>query len=303
VSIPSHAKAGPHRITIELKYEALGIQDKVELIFRVANAGGFEKDPEAEALKQKFPGAALATLQEGQPCEALKLERYTGCQDAKIHATHNVADRNADFCNWGGTDTVAAGFYGQELRNLIRWDVSALPKTARIEKAVLKLYMHAAPGGKGWPHGKAVYRVLRAWGAGIGNGSIFDKKLGRARDGECSWLQARHPNDAWAAPGCNGPGVDREAEPLAVSYCLDQPKNEKGAPQPTAQVWVSFDVTAAVQDWVSKPDSNFGLLLAAKGGELKSSEEKQGTGAAYFRSANYADPVFRPRLVVVYRPE
>lgn len=304
MDIPSTARSGKHFVTLDFDHQ--GMKDRRELHFFVKNPGGWEKDPDADALRKQFPGATVAVLQQGLPADGLEAAAYAGCADASILSTHEVPDRNSDGVNFGGTENLEVGHYGVVRRSLVRFDLSRIPKDARVEAAWLKMYAFQGSGtrtgGLGYPQHKLAYRVLRPWGSGTGNGDLFDRKRGQIREGECSWKEARQP-EAWGAPGCDKAGVDREARPISMSRCDAQPQGARGALQPVKKVWVKWDLTAAAKDWVAAPVTNFGVLLATTDHKLADAYGDEGTGrtACEFRSSEYYDPPFRPKLVLVFR--
>ncbi len=283
---------------LNLKY---GTKDEKTLFFHVVNKGEWDQDPDVDALKKAHSSATVALLQNGMASPELGKDEYNGCSDAMMLSTHRVSDRNADFCNFGSTEILQAGHYSQIRRSLIKFDLTGIPADAKIKAAYLKLYTYTSPGrgGKGWSHNKLVYRVLRPWGEGVGIGSRYDKKKGHVRAGECSWLMARYPDDPWGKPGCSQPGVDRSASPAATSIC-DEANKVKGKPQQVHKVWLKWTLTKLAQDWVAHPDKNFGVLLDVKDTDLKTWHDKIGKGCMYFRSSNYKDKTFRPRLVIAF---
>lgn len=305
MSVPSRIPPGRHQIQVRWSHKGKKLPTKV-FTFDVENPdyGKPVVDADAEAFKKKFRAATVVVLQRGKPVKQWGGKEYAGCVDAKMTSTHRVSDRNHDWVNYGGTDSLSVGQYGQNQRTLIRFDLAKIPSHATIEAAFLKLRSDRAPGrgGKGRQQGKYAYKVLRPWGAGIGNGSRWDRKKGKVRAGECSWKTARHP-EAWGAQGCDKPGVDREEKPLAASFWEGMQKDRRGNATPLVKVWVKWDITRAVREWVAKPKTNHGLLLAVKEGEGSdlSYADKVARKAVHYRSSDYFDPIFRPKLIVVYR--
>ena len=52
---------------------------------------------------------------------------------------------------------------------------------------------------------------------------------------------------------------------------------------------------------MKKPEKNYGLLLTVSESEAKTRDEEIARRAVYFRSSEYFDPPFRPKMVLVYR--
>jgi len=300
VSVPSFMPPGLHEIRVTWKSKEKQVPERT-FTFEVVNPefGKPVVDPDAEALKAKFPGAAVAVLQQGQSSEELGLEAYAGCADAYIV-------RRDEWAGWntGGKHDLVVGIYGDDNRALIRFDLTALPKGAKVEAALLKLRMDA----EGHANGKYAYRVLRPWSAGTGrlgpldeNGRIPSATGHTSRDalpGECAWAAAKLP-ESWAAPGCEKAGEDREAQALSASITPpDAPKEKSGMRK---KVWVSWELTAAAKAWAEKPETNHGVLLAVDASRQATWDEKCGVTAAYCRSSDYIDPAMRPKLILVFR--
>ena len=81
-------------------------------------------------------------------------------------------------------------------------------------------------------------------------------------------------------PGANDSSTDRSAIPESVVTTQG------------VSSWYSFDVTSAVQGWVSQDLPNNGLLLRASSASA--------SGTLSFASANNAQADLRPRLIVTY---
>ncbi|MDP6358412.1 MAG: DNRLRE domain-containing protein, partial [Planctomycetota bacterium] len=94
----------------------------------------------------------------------------------------------------------------------------------------------------------------------------------------------------WAEPGCGKAGEDHEEASASKAKFNSKEAEGKSNRQP-ARYWINWDVTAAAQAWVQNPVQNFGLLLKLAG---KAQTECR------FHSAEYNDPVYRPRLVIAY---
>jgi hypothetical protein len=112
----------------------------------------------------------------------------------------------------------------------LRFDLSALPAGATINRAELALYTLGRSNDQ--PLTAVAYRMLRAWDENQITANV-------ARTGQ-----------PWSAPLANGAGDHDAAALAAVSL--------------PATGWATLDITAAARAWVGAgPQENFGLLLQA----------------------------------------
>lgn len=146
-------------------------------------------------------------------------------------------------------------------RGFMRWDLSGLPDNITVTNAAVWLY-HVSSGG-----GDPAYTV----GVAKVTGAFPD--LSRATwnrfDGVSPW------------PG-GGNGGAAAMDPPASSAAIGMTPR-----------WVSWDVTEMAQDWVDRPETNFGMAIDG--------DTSAGAGShRYFASGEYPDPSLRPRLLVTY---
>ncbi|MBE7463030.1 MAG: DNRLRE domain-containing protein [Planctomycetes bacterium] len=290
--VPSRIPSGEHRIRIQWE----GCGQKLERVFTFTmenpDFGKPVSDPDVEALAQANPDAKVAVLQQGLP--GAGNAPYAGCADTLL-------DSREPDANYGAKNHLIAGPYGGMHQTLIRFDLSALPPGAEIVEARLKLFYHFGSG----PRVVRPYRMLKAWGEGEG---MFPQKLrdyygdryadstrgGReALDGECAWNFRARP-EPWGLPGCGKPGDDYD--PASLSEPTFDPAKAEGTDDRSQQplrYWVAWGVGEAAKRWVTEPAANHGLLLRALDGQ---------TGFAFFFSSEFHDLVYRPKLIVVYRP-
>ena len=114
-------------------------------------------------------------------------------------------------------------------KSLLRFDVASIPSNAIIDEATLELYYTGRSNGNSLTLG--AHRVLAEW---------IDSEVNRVQ---------RKAGINWVVAGM-GSGSDYTAVPeasLPIASAGDH--------------WVQLDVTAAAQDWVSDPTSNYGLVL------------------------------------------
>lgn len=287
VRVPSHAPTGRHEIRVSWPFPDKKVPERI-FTFDVENPdfGKPVVDPDVAALKQKFPAATVAVLQQGQPCEALGLKSYQGVADTWL---------TSEAYGQGLSRVLKTGPYAFDHNALLRFDLAAVPKDAKIEAALLKLRSFAGRGGQNM----ALYRLLRAWGAGMGfNGEIREGLAVESHDaggkqpktGESSWWYSTRP-DKWGAPGATKPGVDRSEQPLSTGRLV--PDVNPTPAKDEFRTWVAWDVTAAAQEWVQKPETNFGVVV----------DGKSGGGFCEFLSSEAFDPFGRPKLIILYRLE
>jgi hypothetical protein len=276
--VPSFAKTGRHRLNLSYKQKKLGFDLSKDLYFNVVNDGSWNDLRALDEAAKKYPTAAM--LQQGRPCQELAIDSYAGVSDTHMIARHRVPDRRGDHCNIGRVPTLRIGHYGPEQRGLIRFELARVPKSSEVAQAHLQIYLGDWPG----PEARkfrcsatfTAYDVLKDWNAGIGNGSRYAKPP--IRKGEASWQCNSYPT-TWAKPGCSEPGVDRAAEPVGKTGVIRKRKQ-----------WVTIPLDAAmVTRWVARPETNRGVLLAAKG------------TAGLFHSSEYEDPAMRPRLILGFK--
>ena len=114
-------------------------------------------------------------------------------------------------------------------KSLLRFNTSNLPSNAIVDEATLELYYTGRSNGNSLTLG--AHRVLAEW-----------------TDSEVNRIQ-RKAGSNWAVAGM-GSGNDYTAAPEA-SFPIASAGDH----------WVQLDVTAAAQDWISDPSTNYGLLL------------------------------------------
>ena len=150
---------------------------------------------------------------------------------------------------------------GARENTLLRVDLSYLPPDSTIYSAELKLWSGAGAGG-GQRTLEAV-PLLRSWS-----------------QTEATWY-GPFAGQQWAAPGAEGRNADYAPMPVATTT-LTGPYR-----------WYTLDITAAVQEWVSHPNHNHGLLLHIKEPRFM---------RHHFVSGDYPNPTYRPHLRLHYLP-
>ena len=146
---------------------------------------------------------------------------------------------------------------------LLRFNLSAIPRGARITEASLELNSN----GSSWQSTTlTVHRVNTDWTEGSETGGVGDGANWNNRDTGTAW---------------NSAGGDYELNPVA------------SAVTPGAVGWVSWDITPLVNEWVNAGIPNYGLLLAPTA---------PGQGAA-FDSSDATDAAVHPKLTISYACE
>jgi hypothetical protein len=210
---------------------------------------------------------------------------YDGCEDAHI-VVYSDGNNNAgtstfleegDWSTGGG-----APGNGDEKQMLFRFDISDdISPLDTVQAALLRIYyFNARQPTSGIPNRHTVYaaRVLRNWNEGAGG-----QQDGRdALDGEVCWLEAQFNVSPWGAAGA------RDASDIA----LPESQADYGD---IIDVWVEFDVTLMVRDWVANPNQNFGVKISQDAG-IGPSPHVQILGNFYSSESPEID--LRPMLLV-----
>ena len=149
----------------------------------------------------------------------------------------------------------APGSAGQR-HPLLRFDLSAIPVNATVISATLTLQKEFWTAET---HHLELYPLLVPWNAAVASWNLRDYQPWQAI--------------SWSLPGAGGAG----GGPLAAAAIA--PK----APGP-----VQWEVTALVQQWVTRPAENHGCLLVNADAEVVRLVSAEGTAAR------------RPRLAVTY---
>lgn len=157
--------------------------------------------------------------------------------------------------------------YADTRHFLVQFDLGGLPSGAYIVSAWLELRAFDA-GYDEEPQDGVVHRVTRAWVEGAGDDFYSDgRNLG------VTWNQAA-PGVSWTTPG-------GDYDPAVVA---------RATVPADPDMWITWDVTAAVQFW-AYGGLNAGLLVRPENGPWRNHE---------FHSREAADVGLRPRLVINY---
>jgi hypothetical protein len=144
---------------------------------------------------------------------------------------------------------------------LIKWDLSAIPPDATVNEATLYLYQVASGEDAAYENG--VHKIINV------NPVIS----------ACSWNTYDGTN-SWTGGADGGQGDIAAAE--------DTP-----AVNLTNNEYKTWSVTNMVQDWVTTPASNYGMLVNSDGVATSDSHR-------FYASNEVADASTRPKLIVTY---
>jgi hypothetical protein len=167
---------------------------------------------------------------------------------------------------------------GSTRRGLIQFDLSAsgIPTGSTITSAVLTLNMSRTRAGA---ETVRLHRVTRDWGEGASNASAQEGGGAASATGDATWVHAFFPDQRWDSPG--GDFAETAGAETAVA---SQARYEWGPSQA---------MTADIQDWLDRPETNFGWLLVGNEGRNQTAKR--------FDSRQNAATANRPLLEIRYR--
>lgn len=271
--VPSRVPPGKHELVVRLD-RANFVGGAAEYVFPVTienpDYGKPLADPAYAALKAKTPSAKIVSVRRAAtPEQAAKgFPEETVAAAATFDCTlyGNTRDWNMSNHNTGGEPFAGLGtqiHHRNDSRTLMKFDLGALPKNAKINGAALRIALSSQPYTGTKADAKVVaYAVKRPW-----------------VENEVCW-NATKKNAPWAAAGCGG-ADDRAAEAAGSAEIANFPaKGERYR-------FVSIDVSDLVRAWVSGTQENNGLILTL-----------QGEGCAKFCSSDFQDYPFRPTLLI-----
>jgi hypothetical protein len=179
------------------------------------------------ALPDAAPPVLHWEFQHGE----LPTPSYAGATDTYLF--ENQATTNFGAVGTINVDTDEPWLSGKDVRGLLRWDVSAIPRTARVDSARIFITVTNSGGAT-----VTVRAMSTPW-----------------REREATWNE-RTAGVAWATAGGGG-ATDRGAATLATFV----------APEP-AVVAIELNAAgvAAVQAWIANPDVNQGVMFSSDNG-------------------------------------
>jgi ferric-dicitrate binding protein FerR (iron transport regulator) len=194
--------------------------------------------------------------------KGLKLESKPTVLTREFLAVQDTSISGADpFRTFGSAETLEVDgdeADGKKIYALVKWDVSELPATAVIRSAVVTLSIVNESKGTGY----SFFEMKRAW-----------------TEGEATWSHGAS-QQPWRVAGLKS-ALDRGTEPLGTV-----------APRARGPLPILLRPSAeeAIQRWIRRPDTNFGLLIA----------NDAMTDGFKFHSRESATPESRPRLTLTY---
>jgi hypothetical protein len=164
-------------------------------------------------------------------------------------------------------------------RGLIQFDVTAggIPAGSTVTSAVLNLNMSRTRAGS---ETVSLHRVSNDWGEGTSDAPQNEGGGAAAASGDATWVHAFFPDQNWDSPG--GDFAQTPSADTAVAF------------QGTYQWGPTEAMAVDVQDWLDRPETNFGWLLLGN--------ESRNQTAKRFDSRQNAAAGNRPRLEIRYEP-
>lgn len=183
---------------------------------------------------------------------------YRGtCQDTFV----NAGVRSSNYSNDSQTlNTYTWPTNTSANRVVMKWDLSAIPQNATIHEATLSLDMYSAHGDESYE--VSAHRIVT-------NNPNISSCTWNTYDGTHSWTGGTNGGEQDLAPAESTAIVDRTAG------------------------YKNCSITQMVQQWVSNPSSNYGLMLDSDSTAASDSNR-------LFRPTEYSNPDQRPKLTVTY---
>lgn len=182
------------------------------------------------------------------------LNGYIGVKDTRV----SFYDPNINF----GNDTKMLILGGSEnVKALVRFDLSSIPASAVISSATLSLYNYShQPSINGGT--VSVHPVTKPWAETQATWHIYST------------------GNSWAAAGMQAGGdyITGSQASIAIDTSIN--------------VWRNFDVTAMVQQWVNGAVANNGFVVRSS---------TYGVKPHFYSSNYLSDISLRPKLTVIYR--
>ena len=149
---------------------------------------------------------------------------------------------------------------------IIKWNLSSIPSSATIQSA--KLYLYLVDSGGDSTYTVSVHKI-------INHDPVIGSCNGNTYDGTHSWTQnTQCYNNIPLAQADISAAEDSQDIGTDVGY----------------KVW---DITNMVEDWISNPATNYGVLI-------NSDNQASQDSYRYFASSEYSDSTKRPKLVITY---
>jgi hypothetical protein len=285
--IPSRVPDGKHNVVVRLK-RADYVGGPADFLFPVEienpDFGKPLQDAAFQALKAKFPSAKFVSLRRAanaqQAAKGFPEENVVGVRTADNTLYGNTRDWGMTNVNMGAEPFEGLGtqiHHHDASRSLISFDLTTLPKDAKIAGAQLRLTLSQQPF-TGCKDAKIeAFAVKQEWNEV------------NAEGGHSCWLGPKYIHNnpkavRWGTPGCENTETDRFAEAAGTADVGTFPANKTERYR-----FIGIDITETVKSWQSGKSANHGLLLKFSGG-----------GCLKYCSSDFQDYPFRPTLVIAY---
>lgn len=234
-------------------------------------------------LRSELNEATVVELFQGKPMEAWGLKTYDGTRDIYFgDARGHRFDGNMSTRGSHGKLLYNLNLGGGEMRRaLMKWDLSILPKSTKIKKAVLMVYASAVPT----KHRRAKTEPDKGFQVCAFRKPWHDRRAG-IYGGYCSYRGQKTPANLdrlwpWEKDYFEGES-DRSKEPVFEGELK-------------ATGWQEIEVTDVARKWLGNPAGNHGLVF-------KMRAEAKGNNASSKANLVSSDMVVskvqRPRLVL-----
>ena len=151
---------------------------------------------------------------------------------------------------------------------VMKFDLSSLPAGAVVEGATLSLALLESDATADASYDISAHKI-------VGRNPVIAAATGYTVDGVTPWT----------ANACCSSNVPMAQADVSAAYDTRAIDKSPG--------WKSWTLTALVQEWVSDPGSNFGLLLNSDAGKLADRYR-------YFASMEHVDATLHPALRITY---
>ncbi len=189
--------------------------------------------------------------------------------------------------NYGQNENLLLMRNGRE-NTLLVYDLSSIPANSLILNATLDLYNETASSGSATIYERRVllFQVLRDWDEGNQSNSPIDAsgKHGATGDHAFDFFTGEGTDIAW-----NERGMQAGTDYASIENCYSDIADEG---------WYQWDITELVRPWVRNEVPNYGMVLRDATGY-----EDGHTDSRSFRSSQYPDADFRPKLTIRYNPD
>lgn len=305
--IPSRVPPGEHEVVAHTKRSAI-LGGNADFIFPVTIEnpayGKPMLDPAYAALKAAHSSARIVTLRRAGPDLALsKAFPEEPLVPAVIGDTYLLQDC-MPYADEGHDQRMIVGsMQGDGRRHttsaLLRFDLSALPKDAKILGAQMRITLLQTDQYAELKEGATLeaYAMRRPW-IEARRGPVDKVPATNWQGPEMIYTgpQGNPTVVRWGKPGAEDTDLDRFPDPLGTTVAgpfpalLNPGANSKDA-KAQREPWrmVALDLTKAAQQWLAGTLPNHGVLL-----------KLNGAGAVYLCASEFPDYPFRPTLVVAY---